>query len=81
MEALTDQDQEALTIVEKAWEQLRLSSAGLISACADFVVLVYPAIEDWKFIERSANFSSEMRLRYLVFETNLDLRYVLWSCC
>lgn len=68
------QDQEALKILNKAWEHLRLNSAGFVCVCTDFVVLIYPAIEEWKFMERSASFSAEMRLRYLVFQTNLDLR-------
>jgi hypothetical protein len=67
-------DQEALQTMDKAWEHLRLSSAGFVSVCADFVVLIYPAIEEWKFIEGNATFSSEMRLRYLVFESKLDFR-------
>lgn len=72
--APTDQDQEASNIMERAWEQLRDTSAGLMSVCADFIVLIYPAIKEWKFIEEPATFSSGMRLRYLVFETSVDLR-------
>ena len=67
-------DDESLKTMGKAWEQLHLSSAGLLAVCPDFVILVYPAIEEWKFVEGSANFSPEMRLRYLVFEANLDFR-------
>jgi hypothetical protein len=67
-------DDEALQTMNKAWEHLRLSSAGFVSACADFIILMYPAIEEWKFIEGNASFSSDMRLRYLVFQSNLDFK-------
>jgi hypothetical protein len=67
-------DDEGLKTMDKAWEQLRLNSAGFLAVCPDFVVLVFPAIEEWKFIEGSANFLPEMRLRYLIFQANLDLK-------
>ena len=71
---VNEPDQAATRILDKAWEHLRLNSAGFVAVCPDFWVLVYPAIEEWKFIEGSANFSPEMRLRYLIFEANISLR-------
>jgi chromo domain-containing protein 1 len=68
-------DTESLTTIDIVVEQLRLISAGLISVFADFIILIYPAqFEEWKFLEGPANFSRDIRLRYLIFQSDLDIR-------
>ena len=75
---LSPNDDEAMKTMDKAGEYLRLSSAGFVAMCQDFTILIYPAAtEEWKFLEAAASYSPEMRLRYLVFRTDVDFRYVL----
>jgi hypothetical protein len=67
-------DEQATQIMSKAWEHMRLNCAGFVSVCSEFIVLIYPAIEEWKFLEVYASFSPEMRLRYVVFQTSSVLQ-------
>ena len=65
---------EANTTIDKASRHLRLTSAGFVAICRHFMILIYPSIEEWKFLEGSVSFSKEAGLRYLVFRSSLDFR-------
>ena len=68
-------DTESLKAIDMVVEQLRLLSAGLISVYEEFIILLYPAqFEEWKFLEGPANFPREIRLRYLIYQSDLDIR-------
>ncbi|KAG0647838.1 zinc finger 1 [Hyphodiscus hymeniophilus] len=66
------EDEEAIKTMDRASEYLRLSSAGFVAVYPEFIVLVYPASEEWRFIEGTVSFPAEIRLRYFVFRSNLD---------
>jgi len=70
--ASSSTDEAASKAIDGASEHLRLCSAGLVAVCPQFVILVYPAIEVWKFIEGPTRFSLDTRLRYLVFQGSVD---------
>ena len=61
-------DSEATQVVSKVANELRLRSGGIMAQCPDFFVLVYPSMEEWKFVEAATNYSST-GLRYLIFTT------------
>ena len=67
-------DKAAVDKLNKFSQNLRLYSGGLISVSADFVILIYPAMEEWKVIKASTNLSPEDRLRYLIFRPSVDIK-------
>jgi len=66
-------DRAAISELDRIWEQLRLLPGGLISVCPEFVVLLYPASEEWKFTEPSSNLATSTGLKYVIFETRENL--------
>jgi hypothetical protein len=66
-------DQAASTTLNGVSQQLRLISSGLISTSADFLILIYPPGDEWKFIEESTESVPSDSLRYLIFQTTLDI--------
>ena len=66
-------DRESSTTMDKVAEQLKLCSGGLISVCDNFIVLIYPVIQEWKFVGTAPNFTMADNLRFAVFQTNLDI--------
>ena len=67
-------DKAAVEKLNKFSQNLRLYSGGLLSVSADFAILIYPAMEEWKVINAASNFSSEDRLRYLIFRPSVDIK-------
>ncbi|RDL33985.1 uncharacterized protein BP5553_08353 [Venustampulla echinocandica] len=66
-------DLEASKIIDDIVKDLRLRASGLICFTAPFVILCYPArAEEWGFIDCSP-YPREVRLRYLLFQTNLNI--------
>jgi hypothetical protein len=63
--------------LDKASQHLRLHSGGLISVLADFTVLIYPVMEEWKFLWQTTNMPPEGRLRYIILRPGVDLRKAL----
>ncbi|PVH80903.1 hypothetical protein DL98DRAFT_571518 [Cadophora sp. DSE1049] len=56
-----------LKFVDHVAEELILRVGGLLTACENFAILLYPSKrEEWNFLEQSP--SVESRLRYLIFK-------------
>ncbi|PMD38739.1 hypothetical protein L207DRAFT_390959, partial [Hyaloscypha variabilis F] len=68
-------DSETIKAIDKAADELICRSAGLLSSIQDFLVLVFPAKRDeWKFLEGMLDYSQDARLRYFIFQSNIDIR-------
>jgi hypothetical protein len=71
-------DTEAVKAIDKAADELVRKSAGLFSSFPDFLVLTFPAKKDeWKFLESTLDYPQDARLRYFIFQSNVDIRHSL----
>lgn len=67
-------DKVAVERMDKISQHLRLYLGGLISTYADFAILIYPAMEEWKVLGESRNFAPGDRMRYLIFHPSVDIK-------
>lgn len=68
-------DAEASKVVDDLVEDLRLKSSGLIASFPGFFILTYPAkAEEWKFLEKTVDLPTEVRLRYIVSQSRSEIR-------
>lgn len=59
-------------------DELTLRSAGLVSAFKDFAILIYPAKkEEWRFLEEMSDYPSEIRLRFFIFQWDMNISQFL----
>lgn len=73
-------DSSILATLINVSQQLRISSGGLLSSCTDFLILVYPPAEEWSFMDsEAAQCSSDVPLRYLIYQTSLEIGRALAS--
>ena len=71
-------DAEAVKALDKVADELIRRSAGLLASMSDYVILVFPSKkEEWKFLESTLSFPQDARLRYLVFQSKMDIRQCL----
>jgi chromo domain-containing protein 1 len=62
-------DSDGRTIVGQVAEQLRLGSTGLLALCGEVAILAHPgSAEEWSYLGSTASSSSDLELRYLVFD-------------
>jgi chromo domain-containing protein 1 len=66
-------DTQASSTVSKVIDELRLRSSGLVHVSPEFIILLYPRTDEWSFIE-PADSPKDMRLRYLIFHSEFDIR-------
>ncbi|CZR53643.1 uncharacterized protein PAC_03523 [Phialocephala subalpina] len=67
-------NQDVVKVIDKVGDELVLRSAGLISLLPSFAILLFPASKsEWKYLETSADFPKDSRLRYFVFQTSFDI--------
>jgi len=72
-------DKQVLAKIDHVSQHLRLCSGGFISACKNFNVLIYPAMEEWGFVGAPTNSSSQDTLRYLIFQSSSEIEKPLAS--
>lgn len=71
-------DAVAVEAVDKAADELIRRSAGLFASVSDFILLVFPGKKDeWKFLESTLDYHQDARLRYFIFQSNVDIRHSL----
>lgn len=71
-------DADAIKSIDKAADELVRRSAGLFSSFPNFLVLVFPAKKDeWKFLESTLDYPHDVRLRYFIFQSNVDIKQCL----
>ncbi|PQE09843.1 chromo domain-containing protein [Rutstroemia sp. NJR-2017a BBW] len=62
-------DSDSKMVVGQVAENLRLGSTGLLALCEEVAILLHPtSAEDWNYLGSTASSSSDLELRYLVFD-------------
>ncbi|KAE9362742.1 hypothetical protein N431DRAFT_391230, partial [Stipitochalara longipes BDJ] len=75
MLSIDAKDSQTVEAVDKAADELIRRSAGLFASFPDFLVLAFPAKRlEWKFLESTLDYPQDARLRYLIFQSNVDIR-------